>query len=347
MKYYNPEKILAMKDLDKEEPSIYLISSNRSAGKTTAFLIKALKHHKETGRKFALLYRYQYELNSAEKIFADVMNIYPELSGELTTVAHAKGLMYEIFMDKKSMCYALSLNNPDALKKYSPMFSTVDFIIFDEFQTETGKYLPKETEKFMSLMITVARGGGEQHRNIKVFMLSNKVSIMNPYFITFGIHKRIKKDTKFIRGHGWVAEFNHNEDASNSISKSGIAKAFSNSDYIKYSTQNDYLIQCDSFIEKMSGRSKYLFTIQHDGVSYGVREFMDDGIIHVSKKVDGSCQYIAVFKASDHTQNTMMLNHFSFLFKNLKDAFNNGHLRFDDVGTKNVIFDILAIDIYK
>lgn len=347
MTYYNPDKILSMKDLEKEEPSIYMISSNRSAGKTTAFIKKALKHHKETGRKFALLYRYQYELNSAEKIFTDVMNLYPELSGELTTTAHAKGLMYEIAMDKKSMCYALSLNNPDAIKKYSPMFAEVDFVIFDEFQTETGKYLPKEVDKFISLMLSISRGGGKQNRDVKVFMLSNKVSIMNPYFITFGIHKRIKKDTKFLRGNGWVAEFNQNESASKSIKSSGLARAFQDSDYIKYATDTDYLIQCDSFIEKMSGRSKYLFTIVHDNIYYGVREFMDDGIIHVSKKVDSSCNYVATFKASDHTQNTMMLNHFSFLFKNLKEAFSNGHLRFDDVGTKNAIFDILAIDVYK
>ena len=41
--YYNPSKILNMKDLDGEEPAIYLITNNRSAGKTTAFLKKSLE----------------------------------------------------------------------------------------------------------------------------------------------------------------------------------------------------------------------------------------------------------------------------------------------------------------
>ena len=345
--YYNPQKILSTLDLDKEEPAIYMISTNRSAGKTTAFLKLSLEHFQETKRKTILLYRYKYELNACADIFKDVLKLYPDYGIEMTSQSNAMGMFYELFLDGESYGYAIAMSNPDTMKKYSPIFSDVDFVIFDEFQTESGKYLPKETEKFQSIMLTIARGGGSQSRKIKVFMLSNLVSIMNPYYIQFGIHKRIKTDTKIMRGKGWVAEFGFNDSASKQIKQNGIAKAFSDSDYIKYSTEKEYLKQTDSFIEQPKGKSKYLFTIVHDGIKIGVRDCFENGVMYCSKKYDKSCTNVVTFKASDHNQNTMMLSHYSYLWKNIKDAFMCGCLRFDDLQTKNAIFEILAVDMYK
>jgi hypothetical protein len=345
--YYDGSKILSMTDLDKLEPSIYMISSNRSAGKTTYYLNKAMKHFKETGRKTILLYRYQYELNSSHEIFADVMRMNPEYGQEMQSVAMAKGMFYELFLDHESFGYSLSMNNPDSLKKYSPIFTEVDYIIFDEFQPESGKYLPNELKKFQSILLSIARGGGAQSRSVKVFMLSNYVSIMNPYYIQFGIHKRIKADTKFMRGNGWVAEFCYNESASNAIRQNGIARAFIGDGYLTSAMKKEYLFNVDTFISNPSGKNKYLFTIIHDGVNYGVRDCFESGVMYVSKKYDPSCSNVVAFKASDHNQNTTMLTHYSYLWKNIKDAFNNGYLRFDDIQSKNAIFDILAVDMYK
>lgn len=345
--YYNPSKILNMKDLDGEEPAIYLITNNRSAGKTTSFLKKSLEHFRETGRKTILLYRYQYELSSAYQIYLGALDLFPHLGKEVKTLPHAKGMFYEIFLDGESFAYALYLGNPDSLKKYSALFSDVDYIIMDEFQTETGKYLPKEVEKLQSLYLTIARGGGEQSRHVKVFLLGNMVSIMNPYFIQFDIHKRLKDNTKFMRGSGWVAEFGFVQSASESIKNNPFFKAFKKEDYMQYSTEKVYLHDADTFIEQPKGRIKYLCTIIHDGVKYGVREYFDEGVLYVSHKPDNSCKQVITFKASDHNQNTLMLNHYSWVWKNIRDAFNNGYLRFDDMKTKSAIFDILSVDLYK
>ena len=349
MGYYNPSKILNMKDLEGKKPSIYIITSNRSSGKTTAFLLKSLREFKKNGSQIVLLYRYSYELKGCSSIFKDVLELYKneELGEEMTSVPHAKGLFYELLLDKESFGYAVSLSNPDALKKYSPIFAKVNYIIMDEFQSETGKYLPKEIKKFQSLYVTIARGGGKQSRDVNVILLGNLVSIMNPYFIQFGIHKRLKPDTKFMRGNGWVAEFGFNESASNSIKENGFFRAFADDDYMKYSTEKKYLIDANTFIQKVGGRQRYICTIVFEGEKYGVRECYDEGCIYVSRKYDKSCLTVIAFKPSDHTQNTVMLNHYSNIWKVIKDAFNNSYLRFDDIKTKSAIYDILAIDMYK
>lgn len=347
MEYYNPQKILNMKDLDGEEPSIYMITTNRSAGKTTSFLKKALADFKKTGAKLVLIYRYTYELNSCADIFKDVLKLYPEYGETMQGASHAKGLFYELFLDKESFGYAIALSNPDALKKYSPIFAEVQHAIFDEFQSETGKYLNKEVQKIQSIYLTIARGGGSQSRNVKLFLLGNMVTIMNPYFIFFEIHKRLKSNTNFLRGHGWIAEFGFNESASKAIKGNAFFKAFEKESYMSYSTEKVYLHDADIFIEKPKGRAKYICTIVHDNVSYGVREYFDEGVLYISHKPDNSCKQVVAFKASDHNQNTIMLNHYSYLWKNVRDAFNNGYLRFDDMKAKSAIFDILSVDLYK
>ena len=172
MNYYNPKKILSIKDLDNETPSIYIITTNRSAGKTTSFLKKSLEDYKENKSQVVLMYRYKYELKASADIYKDVLTLYPDLGVEMKCVPHADGLYYELFLDNESFGYAVSLANPDALKKYSPIFSKVKQIIFDEFQTETGKYLPKEIKKFQSLYLTIARGGGKQSRKVFCFRCS-------------------------------------------------------------------------------------------------------------------------------------------------------------------------------
>ena len=71
--YYNPEKILRLRDLENIKPAIYLINTNRSAGKTFSFLKKSLEDFKKDGSQVALLYRHSYELNSCADIYSDVL----------------------------------------------------------------------------------------------------------------------------------------------------------------------------------------------------------------------------------------------------------------------------------
>lgn len=346
-RYYNGQKLLNTKDLDNKEPAIYIITSNRSDGKTTYFLKYGLEQFKKHGKKTMHMFRRSYELNATNELYAGVLELYPDLGVEMKCIAHAKGLYYELFLDDESYGYSVSLANVDALKKYSAVFKDVDYIIFDEYQSEKGEYLTNEIARFQSVYVSVARGGGEQSRPVKVFLLGNRVTIMNPYYIQFGIHKRLKGDTRIMRGNGWVAEFNFNKSASDAIKANSFFSAFSDEDYMQYSTEDVYLQDSKAFIDKPKGRCKYIFTFVHNETYYGVREYFDSGILYISHKPDMTCKTIVAFKASDHNQNTMMISRYDYLVKNIKTAFSKGYLRFDDIKTKNATFDILAIDLFK
>lgn len=344
--YYDSEKILSMKDLDGLDPSIYMITSNRCAGKTTHFLLKAINTFKDTKRKTALLYRHQYELSSASSIFQSALKLIDNTEHELITVSHAKGLFYEFLLDGESFAFSLSLSNVDALKKYSPLFSEVDMCILDEFQKEDGVYLKNEVQKLQSILVSIARGGGAQSRPIQCFLLGNNVSMLNPYFVFFDVNRRFRPDTKFMRGHGWIAEFNYNESASNAIKSNGLFRAF-DSDYMRTSADNKKLFKEDEFLEKCAGKTKYLFTIKHDGKMWGVREELSTGKTYINENYDKKCKTVVVFTSGEHGSNTIMVNKNSFTIKKLKESYDLGLLRFSNLNAKNVIYDILALDFSK
>lgn len=343
--YYNPMIILNKRDLDDEIPCHYFVSGNRSSGKTTGFLLIQLALYHKYGCQALLIYRYEYELASANEIYHDCLSLYPDYGKEMKTKAMAKGMFYELQLDGEVFGYAVALSSVDNLRKYSPVFAKTYFAIFDEFQLESGRYLSREVSKLQSLLVTVSRGGGHTSRPMRIVYLSNAVTLMNPYFISFGIYKRYQSETKFLRGNGYIAEFNYNQKAAEAIQENRLLTPFIGSTYNNYATSAQYLGSDKVFVDKLRGRSKYMFTIEYDGIRFGVHEAYSDGFIYIDHKYNPDVKTVLAFRSEDHTQNTIMLGRYSYIWKTIRDAYNMGALRFDDLQTKNAVLDILAVDL--
>lgn len=349
-KYYDLHQILHKTDINGKKPSIYLITNNRSAGKTTSVLEYALEKFRESydeelgyGEQLLLLYRTRYELSGCAQLFEDVLFRRQELGREMKCKGMAGGMIQQLYLDGVLFGFALDISSSDKLKKYSPMFLHVERALLDEYQLESGKYLKHEIQKLMSTIMTVSRGGGSQSRQIELFLLGNPVTIMNPYYCALGIHKRLMHDTKFMRGDGWVAEFGFNEAAAEAIADNPIYNALGGA-YRSYAIEQTYLREGSNFIEQPTGRSKYLFTLIHEGGRYGIREF-EQGYIYVTKKVDGSCKSVFTYNAGEHDLNTVILDRASYSFELIEHSFKMGRLRFDSIEAKNAVFDILALNV--
>lgn len=352
--YYSLYQIYQKKDLKGNKPGIFIITGNRTAGKTTAVLLQLLEEFKETGKRFIIMYRQRYELIDSSKQFADCLNLYPEFGHAMIDKSIVGGMMREYWLypqhdsDHPVSCgYGIFLKNPDVIKKYSAMFADCWNILFDEFQTETGKYLENELDKFQSVYMSVSRGGGNQSRGVNVYLLSNDVTLMNPYFIRFGIHKRLKKDTRFIRGDGWIFQYEVNRSAIEALEKNAVNVAFKDTGYSKYSRGIGQLYATSSFISKIPSVSRYIFTIKFNDKEYGVRECVDDGILHISSRVEPNCLTTLVYKQSDYNENNKLMVKNSIVWKRLKMSYEANILRFDDIATKNDIFDILGVEFMR
>lgn len=349
-KYYDGTKLLSLKDINGKQPEIYICTTNRSGGKTTWFNRYAFKRWKEGRGKFLLLYRFDYELdNVAEKFFKDIKPLFfPEC--DIVGKKKARGVFYELFAGKTGMeekdyssCgYAVALNKADTIKKYSHFFSDVCIVIFDEFQSETNHYAPNEVQKLISIHTSIARGQSEQVRYVPVIMISNPVSIINPYFVEMGISDRLKDDTKFMRGDGYVLEQGYIESASQAQLASAFNRAFSNNSYIKYAAQCVYLNDSTAFIEKPTGKSNYLCTIKYNGTEFALREYADGGYIYCDDKPDVSFKDKIAVTTDDHNINYVMLKRNEFFIASMRFYFERGCFRFKNQLCKAAVLKMLS-----
>lgn len=340
--YYDGTKLLSIKDLNGNQPEIYICTSNRSAGKTTYFGRLLVNRFLKRGEKFMLIYRYNYELDDcANKFFKDIQQLFFK-DCWMDSKSQMRGAFHSLTLNDEQCGYAISLNTADNIKKYSHLFSDVTTMLMDEFQSETNHYCTDEMKKFISVHQSVARGGGQQARYVPVILCGNPVSLLNPYYVELGITNRLTKDTKFLRGDGFVLEQGFNKSASNAMRESAFNRAFAKNEYVAYSTQCIYLNDNMTFIERPNGRSFYLSTLRYKGVDYGIREFTEQGIIYCDDKPDQSCKQKIVVTTEDHNVNYVMLNRANFFLSNLRQLFEKGCFRFKDLKCKEALLKALS-----
>lgn len=349
IKYYDGTKLLSLKDLNGNAPEIYLCTTNRSAGKTTYFSRLIVNRFLRSGKKFMLLYRFNYELSDiSNKFFKDINTLFfPDYYME--DEARANGIFREMFLiskadkDSKVPCgYAVSMNSADQLKKYSHLFSDTDSILFDEFQSETNHYCSEEVNKFISIHTSVARGQGKQSRRVPVYMLGNAVTVLNPYYTALGIAARLKKDTHFMRGNGWVMESGFIESAAKAQAESAFMTAFSDSSYVAYAKENVYLNDSTAFIEKPDGYGKYLATINYEKKNYALIQFAEQGIIYCDDKPDLSYPYRIAVTTDDHQINYVMLKSNDIFVQSCRFLFQRGAFRFKNMACKEAVLKLIS-----
>lgn len=342
MKYYNGQKLLNMLDVNKKKPEIFLCTSNRSAGKTTYFsryLVNRFLRHKE---KFCLIYRFSYELSDiSDKFFKDVRALFfPDM--EMDYKMRARGAYCELFLDDWSCGYAVALNTADQLKKYSHLFSDVKTMFFDEFQSETNHYATNEIQKFISIHTSFARGNGEMVRYLPVIMCSNPVSLINPYYSQLGIAERLRSDTRFLRGDGFVLENGFNETASSEQLTSSFNRAFAKSQYVAYAAQNVYLNDNTAFIEPPSGKAVYICTLRYMGRDYGILEYRELGIVYCSDRADNSFLIKIAVTTEDHRVNYVLLRAQSGFIDQMRYFFERGCFRFKNLRCKEAVMKAIS-----
>lgn len=339
--YYDGTKLLSMNDLNGKKPEIYMCTTNRTGGKTTYFGRLCVNRFLDKGEKFALIYRYNYELDDvADKFFKDIGVLFFK-GMEMTANRRANGIFQELLLDEEPCGYAISLNSCDQIKKYSHLFSDVSRMIFDEFQSETNHYCSDEIKKLLSVHTSIARGQGEQVRYVPVYMLSNPVSLINPYYVELGISSRLKDDTKFLRGDGFVLEQGFLENASQAQLESGFNRAFSQNSYVAYAAQSVYLNDNTSFVERPNGKSRYIGTLKYMGSNFGLREFGEEGFLYCDDRPDLSHPTKVTVTTEDHAINYVMLKRNDFFITNLRYLFERGCFRFKDLRCKEAVLSAL------
>lgn len=347
--YYDGTKLLSMKDINGNTPEIFMCTGNRTGGKTTYFnrlcVNKFLKEHSE----FMLLYRFKYEVkNAGEAFFNDIHNLFFK-DYYIKTKPWVQGSFYEVLIgpnddswEAQTCGWAVPLSAADNVKKYSHLFSNVGRMLMDEFQSETNHYATDEVKNLRSIHTSVARGNFKQVRYVPVYMLSNAVSMLNPYYTAFKISHRLNKDTKFLKGVGWVLEQAYVESAARAQQESAFNKAFADDHYNQYMQQNIYLNDNMTFIEKVNGKGDYIATLKYRDKYYGLRIFWDDMICYCDNRPDMYYPTKIAISAEDHNATFLIMQRNNEILMKLRLFFDLGKMRFKNLECKECIMQAIG-----
>jgi hypothetical protein len=327
--FYDGSALLSKRDLDGLQPDIYMCVGNRSAGKTYFFSRHLLRRYINRGEVFCVLDRYVQQCREHAITFGqDVLRADRICSGHVLKSKAFGSVGYCLYMDDNpAPCgYVLALNNSETIRRNSSGLQDIQTIFFDEFMSENSDYLSRETQRLQSVHTSIARGGGAQARRVPVILCANCVSKINPYFVAFGIHKRLDTNTNFLRGRGWVLEQTYNASAAEARAASGFARAFANSDYSEFSNNNAFLLDDSNFIKKMSIDGNQLFCLDSSAGVYGVWR-LSGGRLYVSPRHASSGWHFATAR-TQQTSDNLAGSHYGRA--TILDAYNSSRLWFAD-----------------
>lgn len=340
--FYDGTKLLSLKDISGNKPELYLLDGNRTAGKTVFFNKLLVNRYLRGQGEFLLLFRDSTPLSAVhEGFFDDIKGLFfPNY--QMTQTSMARGTIRVLLLNEKVCGYAVSMRSTELIKRMSHVFSSVTSILMDELQPENGEYNKNEVEQLFSIHTSVARGGGKMVRYVPTYLIGNGCSLINPYYVALDIHKNLRKDTKFLKGEGWVMEHYFNEVSQTKQENSGFNKALKNSRYKSFSEKNVYLDDNLAFVEKMPGNSSYLLTFRVDGKNYSCRLFEQTGILYVDDKIDPYFPVTIANSVADHSPSSKMGAIGFYYVKYLRNTFDAGNVRFKNLLCKNAFLDFIC-----
>ena len=297
-----------------------MILSNRGGGKTFDFTSWGIDSFKKKKQQTIWVRRYETELTGEkgiltnDRFFDAVREFYPddklEIDGHHGLV---NGEVAFIFVALSTSRQMKSINFPH-----------VDKIIFDEFIIDKGRitYLKNEVEVFLDLIETVFR----LRDNGRVIMLANNVSVVNPYFLYFGV-KPIPGQRFTIKGQICVEMFTDDVFIEEK-KKTKFGQLVSGTRYGDYAIHNKSLMDTDTFVQEKTAKSEFMMGMKYNGIMYGFWVDYNEGLIFVNKQYDPSSYALYCLTKEDHDANLLLIKSLtdSKRVQRIVYAFRNGLL---------------------
>lgn len=327
MMYNNLSKVLSYNSF------LNFIIGARGVGKTyptTKFLISQFI---KKGYEFVFIRRYKTELQKAikdNKFFKSIIDN-DEFKEHTLQTKHDS-----FYIDDKLAGYAMTLSTATNLKGNN--FPKVKYIVFDEFiiENKNQHYLRDEVDSFLSLIETVSRT-----RDVKIFMLGNAVSLINPYFIYFNIEMPYNSDIRIYKDGLILVNYIDNEDYKNFKKQTKFGQLVAGTSYEDYAINNNFKDNNKDFIMHKTKNSHCKFGFIYKNITYGVWYDYNAGKVFISN--DYNTPYIFSTTNDDMKPNTMMLNFCkkSVIWRSFIDNYKLGNVFYENVKLKLIMQELI------
>lgn len=227
-------------------------------------------------------------------------------------------------------------------KLKSVNFPLVDKMVVDEFAIggdNKNTYLTNEVEILLDLMETVDRLRDE----LRVVLLANNISVVNPYFLYFGIRPRT--DRRFTVVGEICVEMFADETFIAKKKQTRMGRLVSGTRYGDYAIENKALLDNETFVAAKTPTADFLLGMKYNGVMYGFWIDYKEGLIYVNKQYDPYSIRLFCLTKDDHEANLLLIKTLndSRRVKQIVFAFQNGLLRFQDMQVKNQFYEFIGL----
>lgn len=337
------------------------VLSNRGGGKTFDATKWAIDSFKKTGKQMVWVRRYDTELTGEKGILTDgkffdnvtkadikgfvdgvpkgaevdpsgkLVNLYP--NDELTIDGYTGKINGEVAI------HFVALSTSRKLKSVN--FPLVDKMVFDEFAIggdNKNSYLTNEVEILLDLMETVDRLRDE----LRVLMLANSITIVNPYFQYFRIKPR--PGQRFTVCGEICIEIFADKTFIEKKKQTRMGRLTAGTRYGAYAIENKWLLDNETFIEPKTKKAEFMLGMKYAGVMYGFWVDYDENRIYVNRQYDPSSYSLYCLTKDDHEANLLLIKSINETkrVQRIVYAFRYGLLRFEDMQVKNQFYEFIG-----
>ena len=331
-------------DLFSRNAVFNVVIGPRGDGKTYGAKEHVIKNAITKGEQFILLRRFKTELGTRTSFFDDIArNMLKRFPGYAFRV---QGLEAQMLPPGSTTAegkpkwvtigFFVALSNSQQKKSVS--YSRVTTVIFDEFIIDKGAlhYLPNETKALLDFYITVDR----YQERCRVIMISNTVSIMNPYFIEWNI--RPGKDAEWItKGDGFVCVHLIRDNAfAREVKKTRVGKFIEGTEYADYAVDGVFLDNNMEMLRPKTPEARYYATIE---TSTGTFSWWIDyitGFFYIQEKRPKVETVWTMLPERMSEEKYLMLSNDKSLMK-LRSAFSRGRLFFSSAQARNAFVGVM------
>ena len=319
-----------------------MIISDRSFGKTYGLFKRAIKNWIKNKDEFIYLRRNVTEVDAKhtehlfDKVATDLdfhSNYLFKVEGSKCYIADVTYCSEEQILNKEYewnlFGYIIALTQAVTYKSID--FPKVTMIMYEEFLiVESGgrRYLPNEAWLLKDFFTTVAR---ERPDKIKVFLLGNRVSPINPYFSEFNVFPYDERKEYYYNKKTNCLLFYVGESGERHAEKM-LESYGEDSSYTDYAFGGSWQHGTgENFIEKKTGNCWYRCTLIVNGNEYGVWYDQVYGTVYISNDVDKNCKEVFALTTKDHRPNAMLIKNANKIYqiKLIKDCYSYGQLRYE------------------
>lgn len=328
-------------DLDRllsYNATLNFVIAERGVGKTFGCKKKFLEQFIKKGEEFVYIRRYKTELELAYEGFWSQLQDNGCFDDLKLEVKPSRKKITKFLCDGEVCGYGIPLSTANILKSSS--FSKVKNIMFDEFLIDNGTYhyLRNEVIQFLEVIETIAR-----LRDVRVVLLGNAISVVNPYFEFFNIALPYNSEYKTYKDGEICVNYVKNETYREVKKNSRFGKLVDGTSYGMYAIDNQFLRDDAAFISKRDPQARVFSTIILNGHKYGVWKNWKTGHVYISKDFEPSNPCIFAFDLADHTEETIYTKaRNSTWFGAVIQAYKLGLLHFETQQQKKAFIGIIG-----